>query len=140
MTLACSLVTTPLPKAPKYVALSYHWGKQTNQVTIRLNNFDVKVTPNLYEALLRLRAEGFQYVWADALCINQQDFDERSFQVARMGAIYQKAYQVAAWLGAEPRVDEEMRLLQFGTSYIALDQDPNITSPTMFDELLSQPY
>ena len=90
MTLACSLVTVPLPKAPKYAALSYHWGGQNKKVLIRLNNLEFSVTANLYGALLRLRAEGVQYVWADALCINQEDLDERSFQVARMGAIFKE--------------------------------------------------
>lgn len=140
MTLACSLVTVPLPKAPKYAALSYHWGGQNKKVLIRLNNLEFSVTANLYGALLRLRAEGVQYVWADALCINQEDLDERSFQVARMGAIFQRACQVAVWLGAEPRTGEEMRLLQHGTSYLTLDHYPNITTPALFDELLSRPY
>ena len=101
-------ITIPLPMAPKYAALSSHWGQK---IIIRLNNLDFQVTANLYGALLRLRAEGVQYVWADALCVNQEDLDERSFQVARMGAIFQRACQVAVWLGAEPRTGEDMRLL-----------------------------
>jgi hypothetical protein len=56
--LVCSLVTIPLPKAPRYVALSYYWGNPTDNVNIRLNDFDFLVTTNLYQALLRLRAEG----------------------------------------------------------------------------------
>jgi hypothetical protein len=130
----------PLPKAPRYAALSYHWGEQTKKVPIRLNNFNFQVTVNLYGALLRLRAEGVQCLWVDALCINQQDLDERRFQVARMDAIFQKACQAAVWLGAEPRVGEEMQLLQCDTSYLSLDHYPNITTYAMFDELLSRPY
>jgi hypothetical protein len=140
MTLVCSLVTVPLPKAPRYVALSYYWGKTANQVTIRLNNVDFRITVNLYDALLRLRAEGVHYVWADVLCINQEDLEERSLQVTRMGAIYQKSYQVAAWLGAEPSVELDTRLLGAATSYMVLDQYPELTTPAMFNELLSRPY
>ncbi|KAF2239752.1 hypothetical protein EV356DRAFT_109915 [Viridothelium virens] len=38
-------------------------------------------------------------LWADAICINQDDLDERSHQVSMMGLIYSKAKGVIAWLG-----------------------------------------
>ncbi|TVY20647.1 Heterokaryon incompatibility protein 6, OR allele [Lachnellula arida] len=38
-------------------------------------------------------------LWVDALCINQDDMDERNRQVALMGRIYENASQVIAWLG-----------------------------------------
>lgn len=39
------------------------------------------------------------YIWIDAICIKQQDFAERSAQVAIMGDIYRTAKMVAIWLG-----------------------------------------
>lgn len=41
------------------------------------------------------------FVWIDALCINQDDDDERSTQVNLMGSIYKSAQSVVVWLGRE---------------------------------------
>lgn len=38
-------------------------------------------------------------IWADAVCINQQDLDERSSQVGVMGDIYKAAKDCQIWLG-----------------------------------------
>jgi len=40
-------------------------------------------------------------VWADAICINQEDAKEKSEQVKLMGLIYSRASQVIIWLGSE---------------------------------------
>ena len=39
--------------------------------------------------------------WYDALCVNQQDPEERSSQVNRMADIYSKATRAAARLGPQ---------------------------------------
>ncbi|KAL8928745.1 MAG: hypothetical protein Q9208_001523 [Pyrenodesmia sp. 3 TL-2023] len=57
---------------------------------------------NLYVALQHLRhASTPRRLWVDAICINQQDTDERSRQVERMADIYQSAGKVVIWLGPE---------------------------------------
>ena len=95
---------------PEYCALSYTWGKPRADVpdytaegrpSIFLNGQSVKVSPNLYDALLQLH----QYfsdkpVWIDALCINQDDIDERQCQVSAMDRVYGGAERVLIWLGA----------------------------------------
>ncbi|KAL1653251.1 cell separation during budding [Didymella pomorum] len=40
-------------------------------------------------------------VWADALCINQDDLSERAHQVTLMGRIYSQAERVVVWLGSD---------------------------------------
>ena len=40
-------------------------------------------------------------LWADALCINQADDDEKSEQVRARGQIYKRADNVWAWLGEQ---------------------------------------
>ncbi|MBE3041473.1 HET domain-containing protein, partial [Candidatus Bathyarchaeota archaeon] len=40
-------------------------------------------------------------VWIDAICINQNDVDEKSAQVSMMDLIYTRATFVIAWLGLE---------------------------------------
>jgi hypothetical protein len=59
------------------------------------------VTRNLEIALrhLRLPDKG-RALWIDALCIDQDDFAERSAEVSRMGTIYGRASQVIVWLGS----------------------------------------
>ncbi|RDW56510.1 hypothetical protein BP5796_13151 [Coleophoma crateriformis] len=42
-----------------------------------------------------------EYIWIDALCVNQNDNDEKARQVAMMGRIYQSAKSVIVWLGRE---------------------------------------
>lgn len=47
---------------------------------------------------VRLKKEAI-LVWIDALCINQQDKDERASQVRLMGQIYSSAASIAIWIG-----------------------------------------
>lgn len=47
------------------------------------------------------RKEKAILVWIDALCINQQDKDERATQVRLMGQIYSGATSIAIWIGPE---------------------------------------
>jgi hypothetical protein len=45
--------------------------------------------------------DGETYYWIDALCINQDDLDEKTEQVQRMWQIYENAGLVIIWLGPE---------------------------------------
>jgi hypothetical protein len=45
-------------------------------------------------------------LWTDAICINQQDLDERGHQVQLMGSIYRNAHMVIVWLGTD---DDKVR-------------------------------
>lgn len=78
--------------------------------SIILDGVELEVGGELYAALCHLSSlwvapnggtgEG-KYVWIDALCINQQDVEEKSRQVKKMGDIYKKADTVRIWLGDE---------------------------------------
>ncbi|KAI0098532.1 heterokaryon incompatibility protein-domain-containing protein [Nemania sp. FL0031] len=81
-----------------FVALSYCWGDHTALKRIILSGDMIPITFNLYKALEELRRRGFYRVWADDLCINQYDDEERGQQVLRMGAIYRSASLVFAHL------------------------------------------
>ncbi|XDG07219.1 hypothetical protein ABKA04_006834 [Annulohypoxylon sp. FPYF3050] len=88
-----------------FVALSYVWGDQSIRKDIFVNDVRMSVTASLESALRELRnhariQQGF-YVWVDALCINQDDLDERGVQVGRMKEIYNTAWHVVIWLGPE---------------------------------------
>lgn len=56
----------------------------------------------LYEALMQLRdAAKPRTLWADAVCIDQENLLERGEQVKIMRKIYSRATRVLIWLGPE---------------------------------------
>ncbi|KAF2994221.1 hypothetical protein E8E14_002358 [Neopestalotiopsis sp. 37M] len=97
----------------KYTALSYTWGRPE---PLRLDpSFDegrtyelqcgggfVSVRQSLFDFLQQAKAfdHPLPLLWIDALCINQEDLDERSKQVSLMSKIYTSAQHVWVWLGA----------------------------------------
>lgn len=52
---------------------------------------------------MALRNDRKQYLWVDALCINQQDPQEKTHQVQLMGKIYSLAESVLVWLGPDDK-------------------------------------
>ncbi|KAK1985677.1 heterokaryon incompatibility protein-domain-containing protein [Colletotrichum cereale] len=88
-----------------YDALSYRWQDPNLKETIFINGSGVNVMRYLENALRHLRYKDRELViWADAICINQDDMDERNKQVALMRLIYSRAKLVRIWLG-EPGPD-----------------------------------
>ncbi|KAK7918086.1 hypothetical protein PG985_009960 [Apiospora marii] len=87
-----------------YVALSYRWGNAAHlQNETRILHelqapgallqarFTNLVSPTLKHAIGLTRVLGEQYLWADALCIVQDDGEQKSSQLQLMGAIYASA-------------------------------------------------
>ncbi|KAK3377325.1 heterokaryon incompatibility protein-domain-containing protein [Lasiosphaeria ovina] len=99
-----------------YVALSYVWGDPDNQVAILVNNVELTVRRNLYYALAELRRQRTEaWVWVDAICIDQANDDEKSWEVNRMRDIFQKAETVYHWLG--PEADDSDFLLDWAAAF-----------------------
>ncbi|CCT70550.1 related to heterokaryon incompatibility protein (het-6OR allele) [Fusarium fujikuroi IMI 58289] len=83
-----------------YSALSYVWGSSRAAETIQIDGHDHNISINLACAIRHLRDErNSVLIWIDALCINQSDVVERSFQVAMMRDIYASAQHVIVFLG-----------------------------------------
>src|SRR3569833_2294898 len=83
-----------------YSALSYAWGSPDQSVRrIKVNGIDFPVRENLGHALAALRTAGERVFWIDAICIDQDNKQERNHQVKQMGDIYRRAAQVFVWLG-----------------------------------------
>jgi hypothetical protein len=96
----CTLHQTELENAPKYEAISYAWGDPTNKVNVLCDGKIITVTQNLRDALLRLKLKDrSKIIWADAICISQDDDGEKGSQVKLMGRIYGNATRVCVWLG-----------------------------------------
>lgn len=95
----CRLTTWLKESSPAYTAISYTWG-DPRQVTDILVNGDRMTVRRNCEDVLRQQcwAKGGHF-WIDAICINQADNDEKSFQVAKMGEVYRDARQTLACVG-----------------------------------------
>ena len=98
--LSCTLDTVSLNHPPDYGTLSYVWGDPTFNKEINIDGSILSITTSLYTALRYLRKiDQPRIIWADGICINQADIDERSFQVTLMGDIYMRARELQIWLG-----------------------------------------
>jgi hypothetical protein len=98
--LACHLQIVSLDKPPPYEAISYVWGTLSAGSSIKCNGESVKITQSLNDVLSRIRHPvAARLLWADAICINQDDTKERAQQVMIMRKIYARARRVLVWLG-----------------------------------------
>ena len=86
--------------AAVYEALSYVWGGQEEKKQVICNGHWLSIGSNLHDALLEKRRRRTKtFLWADAICINQNDKEEKSQQVRLMRDIYAKANKVIIWMG-----------------------------------------
>lgn len=103
--LACTISSKSITNAVlSFEALSYVWGNdaQTNTFRIDCNGRTLSIGANLKSALMRLRHDKQpRLLWVDAVCINQNDDEEKSQQVKHMGEIYASAKVVLIWMGED---------------------------------------
>lgn len=105
----CELVTCDVGAKPDYVAISYTWGDPTHTNVVFVNGKTVVVRQNCWYVLWQAYANNISdFLWIDAICINQLDNAEKSLQVAMMGSIYRNAKQVNVCLG--PHHDDSQLL------------------------------
>jgi len=116
-----NLEETKLQDDPNYEALSYTWGEttyydgftyqwdsgppRTYPIAIHGSGL-LQVTRNLNEFLQYLAkiapiGTSTRRIWADQMCINQKNIDERNSQVAMMKDIYKSARRTLIWLGEQ---------------------------------------
>jgi hypothetical protein len=91
--------TRSFPMDTKYLTLSHRW---SDPPTITLNNATLEQFRNsiplsamlqpeaatLRQAVHVTRCLGFRYLWIDALCINQEDEQDKQHEISFMGEIY----------------------------------------------------
>ncbi|KAK3390792.1 heterokaryon incompatibility protein-domain-containing protein [Podospora didyma] len=84
----------------RYSALSYCWGLDSQpRRTISLDGQRFEARQSLLEALQQLRSrDECARLWIDAICINQEDKEEKKSQLPLMSSIYSKAETVEIWL------------------------------------------
>jgi hypothetical protein len=85
------------PPQCRYVALSYCWGNAVTLTHTRANSDRLKtegtlvdsiVPATIRDAMSLVMAVGERFLWVDALCIVQDDFQAKQVQLAQMGLIY----------------------------------------------------
>lgn len=82
-------VVMALPNC-EYAALSYVWGPRYEMSNWHTSNDRLpSVVPRtIDDAISLVRHLGWNYLWIDRYCINQNDDDDKSEQIGRMGDIY----------------------------------------------------
>ena len=103
----CKLLHVSLNLQPiQYTAISYAWGRRdAPEAVVDCDGHDAHVPCTLYSALKRLRnsKDTNQYLWTDALCIDQsgtaEGDTEKSRQVQMMHHIFATAEEVIVDLG-----------------------------------------
>lgn len=85
----------------EYIALSHCWGRQLPLRLLRsnyesfLHNIPLSELPKTFHDAADITVRlGFDAIWIDALCIIQDDIDQRDwkFEASRMGCIYGNAF------------------------------------------------
>ena len=125
--LVCELLDVRLSETPDFEAISYAWEAAVFPETLHILKECLKITSSLASALRKFQDNNKpRLLWADAVCINQSDVSERSFQVALMHQIYGNATQVLVWLGpGDERTGNVFSLLEhFGTTSSNYGVDP----------------
>ena len=79
------------PDGCDYISLSYVWGG-VDQPGYKLGQILPTVPATLEDAMVVTRRLGKQYLWADSLCIDQENNAEKAVQIALMSTIYSGAW------------------------------------------------
>ena len=95
-------------------ALSYVWGNAAPDRQLLIDGNVLLIRPNVLAALtaislLEKEHETVFWIWIDAVCIDQNNLDERSVQVRLMDQIYGNARCVFVWLD-QPQNDVQVVL------------------------------
>lgn len=148
---------------PSYVALSYEWGPPQPQTEIKINGAPFMIRRNLSDFLRAIQqrytprgrrnlvsishkeyiwSDLVEWLWVDAICINQSNIEERNSQVPQMHHIYDLAWTTLSWLGSPPSCEIAMALQALGDvterSGVTEDsQDEKRSRDTKIDAILT---
>ncbi|CAN9470933.1 unnamed protein product [Alternaria alternata] len=119
-----------------FTALSYVWGAPVFDHTVAFEHGELKITATLAGALEHMRSTQHSVVmWADQICINQEDKAEKVQQIPLMGMIYTHATETLIWLGDENGEDPTLALDLMETVYVRLQGTDAQVTPADFSRL-----
>jgi hypothetical protein len=102
----------PIGSAGEFRALSYVWGSDTRSSDLETPCGRVGVTTSLSKALRHIRrTRELLTLWVDAVCINQNDNDEKIRQIRLLPHIFQRATSTVAFLCDDIVNDHAMETL-----------------------------
>jgi hypothetical protein len=129
----CNIFHASQDDPPSYIAISYTWGDVGDKRDIVVDGHTVSITASLHGAFdaVRQKKEAV-LVWADALCINQEDDAEKSLQVPLMATIYKAATSVVIWLG--PEDDDSSMAMDFLRGIADRGENPESISRAIYSE------
>ncbi|KAI1086350.1 heterokaryon incompatibility protein-domain-containing protein [Rostrohypoxylon terebratum] len=85
----------------RFEAISYVWGSNTKDQVITIDGSLLPITANLRDSLRQVRLpDKPRQIWADSICIDQKNNQEKGQQVAAMGRIYQASECTLICLGS----------------------------------------
>ncbi|KAG2339543.1 HET-domain-containing protein [Suillus weaverae] len=97
-----SMAVIPAPSGCRYVALSYVWGGIGAEYWTTKDNIVERSTPGgldiaslpetITDSILFVRHLGERYIWIDALCIIQDDSQDKFSQIHTMDLVYGLSY------------------------------------------------
>lgn len=86
-----------------FEAISYVWGPDIKNQLIIIDGKPLPITTSLMDALRQMRlSDQSCAIWADSVCIDQDNKQEKGHQVAAMGRIYQTSTRTVVCLGSRP--------------------------------------
>lgn len=89
-------------KVNSYETISYAWGDHTQRGEIQIDESVIDITASSGAALRCMRRpDKPRRLWIDAVCINQDEDQEKSFQVQMMGEVYRRSIHNLVCLGEE---------------------------------------
>jgi len=85
-----------------YETISYAWDDAMQRESVLLSGQPLDVPRSTCDALRAVSKDGeVRVVWIDAICINQEDLDERAHQLGVMSHIYQSGQRDLFYIGSE---------------------------------------
>lgn len=141
--------------AANYLALSYVWGDSSKPCTMQIVDVPwgeatsstvigtIALTRSLFDAIQNLRdCEEIhpKTFWIDQICINQDDDEEKSHQVAQMGKVFQHATQVVTYWGPRGEWDDHALdlMIRIYEHFKPLTETTEIAG--LNEEILSSPH
>jgi hypothetical protein len=98
-----------LEDKPQFAAVSYVWGTAPAYIPIPCNKGSLLLTSRAYNMLVHHSAYVNLY-WIDAICIDQENTDEKAVQITLMRKIYAQANDVLLWMGPANPLTEAFML------------------------------
>lgn len=120
---------------PPYEAISYTWGstERTEKIFHAFNGQVLYITENCASALRNVYTDSDRRLWIDAICINQDDIEERSAQVSMMADIFRNATRTLAYVGESDEASQHLAMRMTLRQKLGWDGNRDIYTSTKYE-------